>query len=295
MKADILDLTGRKVKSIDLPRQFNEEYRPDLIKRAFLAIRSHKRQPYGAKENAGNRYSSKLSKRRRKYRGSYGRGISRIPRKILTRRGTQFYWIGATIPGTVGGRRAHPPKPEKKFEQKINIKERRKAIRSAISATVLLDVVKKRGHNVGNVPIILESKFQDLEKSKDVLNVFNKIGLKDEMKRVSIRKVRAGRGKARGRRYKKKKGPLLIVSEKCPLINSSKNLPGVEVVKVKDLNVELLAPGSDPGRLCVWSNKAIEILEKNNLFFKNESKLKKVVDKLKKAVKTKKIKNERSI
>ena len=293
MKADILDMTGRKVKSIELPKQFSEEFRPDLIKRAFLVVRSNKRQPYGAKKDAGMRYSSKLSRRRKKYKGAYGKGISRVPRKILTRRGSQFHWVGATMPGTVGGRKAHPPKPEKIFSQKINIKERRKAIRSAISACVLNEIVKKRGHKVENVPVILESKFQNLDKTRDVLNILNKIGLKDEMKRVSVRKVRAGRGKLRGRKYKKKVGPLLVVSEKCLLMDSSKNIPGVEAVKVKDLNVELLAPGSDPGRLCIWSDKAIEILQKDNLFFENESKLKKVVEKLgKKEIKKKIVKKE---
>lgn len=284
MNSNIIDMTGRKVKSIDLPKQFSEEYRPDLIKRAFLAVMSHKRTPYGAKAGAGMRYSSKLSRRRKNYKGAYGKGISRVPRKIMTRRGSQFYWIGATAPGTVGGRKAHPPKPEKIFSQKINIKERRKAIRSAISATVLPEIVMSRGHRFENVPVILESKFQDLDKTKDVINVFNKIGLKDEMERVSVKKIRAGKGKSRGRRYKKKVGPLLVVSENCSLMNSSKNIPGVDVVKVKDLNVELLAPGSDPGRLCLWTDKAIEIMKKDNLFFENKGKFKETIKKLTKKV-----------
>ena len=271
MKAKVLDLEGKKVKDIDLPKQFNEEYRPDLIKRAFLAIMSHKRQPYGAFEEAGKRYSSKLSKRRGKYRGSYGKGISRVPRKILTRRGTQFYWVGATIPGTVGGRRAHPPKAEKDFGQKMNIKERRKAIRSAISATVVKEIVGKRGHKFGEeFPIVVESKFESLDKTKDVKKVLEKIGLKDEIVRVDERKIRAGRGKMRGRKYKMKKGPLIVVSGECKLMNSSDNIPGVDVADVRYLNVELLAPGSDAGRLCIWSDKSIELMEKEGLFLEKK-------------------------
>ena len=46
-------------------------------------------------------------------------------------------WVGAFAPGTVGGRRAHPPKSEKIWSKKINKKENAKAIRSAISATLL--------------------------------------------------------------------------------------------------------------------------------------------------------------
>jgi len=272
MKADVLSLDGKKVKEVDLPKQFDEGYRSDLIKRAFLALMSHKRQPYGAFKEAGKRYSSKLSKRRRKYRGSYGKGISRIPRKILTRRGTQFYWVGATVPGTVGGRRAHPPKAERKFEQKINIKERRKAIRSALSASVLKEVVEKRGHRFGNLPVVFEDKFEDVGKTKDVKKVLEGAGLKDELKRVNVSKVRAGIGKLRGRKYKRKKGPLIIVSKDCKLLKSSGNIPGVDVVDVKNLNIELLAPGSDAGRLCVWSDKALEVLGKEGLFLNRRTK-----------------------
>ena len=85
-----------------------------LIKRAVLTLQNNKRQRYGANPEAGKKVSAALSKRRRKYRGSYGHGISRVPRKILSRRGTSMNWQGAFAPGTVGGRRAHPPKAEKK-------------------------------------------------------------------------------------------------------------------------------------------------------------------------------------
>ena len=84
---------------VELPKQFDEEFRPDLIKRAVLVVQRNKRQVYGAKKDAGKRASAELSRRRRKYRGSYGAGISRVPRKILSRRGTRFYWVGAFAPG----------------------------------------------------------------------------------------------------------------------------------------------------------------------------------------------------
>ena len=129
MKLDILDISKNNVGEVELPMQFNEVIREDLVKRAFLVIRSNKRQAYGAKPEAGKRASANLSKRRRKYRGMYGFGISRTPRKILSRRGTRMYWVGAVAPNTVGGRRAHPPKAEKIMQKKINKKERKKAIR----------------------------------------------------------------------------------------------------------------------------------------------------------------------
>src|SRR3989338_2136843 len=146
MKLEILDSTKNKVGDINLPNQFNEEVRPDLIKRAVLSIQSHKRQPYAPTATAGKRSSAKLSRRRKNYRGSYGFGISRVPRKIMTRRGTRMNWVGAFAPGTVGGRKAHPPKTEKIWWKKINEKERLKAIRSAIAATASKQIITKRGH-----------------------------------------------------------------------------------------------------------------------------------------------------
>ncbi|MCD6241085.1 50S ribosomal protein L4, partial [Candidatus Bathyarchaeota archaeon] len=68
-------------------------------------------------------------------------------------------------------------------------------------------------------------------------------------------------GKMRGRRYKQAKGPLIIVSESNGIMKAAKNLPGVDVVTVDNLNVELLAPGTHPGRLTVWTQSAIEKLK----------------------------------
>lgn len=267
MKLIILDSSNNKVGEIKLPQQFEEEYRPDLIQRAVLAIQSHKRQAYAASENAGKRASAKLSRRRRDYRGSYGIGISRVPRKIMTRRGTRMNWVGAFAPGTVGGRRAHPPKSEKIWWKKINKREKAKAIRSAIAATIMKDVVSERGHLIPSTyPFILDDKFELISKTKEVIEMFKKIGMENELERVMEKKIRAGKGKSRGRKYKKKKGPLIVVSKLDKLSMAAANIPGIEVVDVKSLNAELLAPGAKAGRLVLWTAAAINLLEKENLF-----------------------------
>ena len=264
MKAKIID--GNK--EIELPKQFNEEIRPDLIKRAFLVIQSNNRQPYGSFEEAGQRHSAELSKRRRKYRGSYGKGISRVKRKIMTRRGTQLNWVAAVTPNVVGGRRAHPPKPEKNWSQKINVNERRKAIRSAISATANKDYVIKRGHKSEMIPIIVSDKIEKISKVRELKKLLLSIGLKDELERDSVKTIRAGKGTMRGRKYKRKKGILFVVSNDCGLMQGAKNLAGSDIVKVNELNVNLLAPGGHPGRLCIWSESAINKMAKENLFYK---------------------------
>ena len=267
MKLSILDSSKNKVGEIELPHQFHEDYRPDLIQRAFQAIQTHKRQPYSSSPTAGKRSSAKLSRRRRKYRGSYGIGISRVPRKIMTRSGTRMNWVGAFAPGTVGGRRAHPPKAEKIWEIKINRNERTKALRSAIAATIIKEVVAGRGHSIPkDYPFVIEDKFELMSKTKEVIDLFNKLGLGDELSRVQDKSIRAGKGKSRGRKYKKKKGPLFVVSKKDKIIKALSNIPGVDVVEVRSLNAELLAPGGNPGRLTLWTVSAIQILEKENLF-----------------------------
>ena len=271
MKLKIISKSNSEQGALDLPRQFEEPVREDIIKRAVEAIQANTRQKYGADPRAGKKCSAELSRRRRKYRGSYGFGISRVPRKILSRRGTRFNWVGAFAPGTVGGRRAHPPKAEKIWDKKININERRKAIRSAISATVSKECVESRGHKVpDNYPIIFTDDFENINKTKDVRIILEKIGFVDELKRSQKKTFRGGVARLRGRKYRKKKGPLLVVSKECELLKSAVNIPGIDIAIVDNLNCELLAPGTVPGRLTIFTKSAVERLGKENLFMKKK-------------------------
>ncbi len=267
MKIPIVDIQKKKSGERQLPEQFSEPFRPDLIRRAVHALQSASRQPYGAAPGAGQRSSSKLSKRRKKYRGCYGFGISRVNRKILSRRGTRFFWVGATSPQTVGGRRAHPPKAEKILVQKINKKENVKAIRSAIAATVNPALVQKRGHHTpADYPFALDASFENLSKTKDVERTLVSLGFTDELERSAKKKVRAGIGKMRGRRYRRRKGILIVIGDHCPLEKAAQNLPGIDIIAVNSLNAHVLAPGAMPGRATVWTTKALDALEKDNLY-----------------------------
>ena len=264
---NIYNIKAEKVGSVNAPVQFNEEYHPDVIKRAVLAIQSHKRQRYGSDPLAGKKTTVKISKRRREYRTSYGHGISRIPRKVMWRRGSQFGWEGAYAPGTKGGRKAHPPKSEKIWDLKINIKERRKAIRSALAATLDKTLVEARSHVLPKIfPLVLNNEMEMLDKTKDVENALEILGFKEELARVHEKRIRAGKGKMRGRKTMSRKGPLLVVSGTCPLLKAAKNIEGVDVVVVDKLNAEVLAPGAFAGRLTVYTHKALERLEKEKLF-----------------------------
>ena len=216
MKVQVKSAIGIKKSEIELPLQFKEEIRPDLIKRAVLVVQSNKKQPYGTDPEAGKKYSSKLSRRRRDYKGAYGIGISRVPRKIMSHTGTRFNWVGATAPNTRGGMQPHPPKSEKIFSRKINKKERRKAIRSAMSASVIKELVMQRGHLPREYPLIVDTEAEKLSKTKDVLTMFEKLGLCKELERASRKTPKTGKAKRRGRTHKSAVGPLIVVSEKCP-------------------------------------------------------------------------------
>lgn len=54
---------------------------------------------------------------------------------------------------------------------------------------------------------------------------------------------------------------MLVVGEDKGLGKAARNLTGVDVVEAKNLNVQLLAPGTDAGRLTVWSESALKILD----------------------------------
>ena len=271
MKLRVINKSNTETGKKDMPSQFYEPVREDLIKRAVLALQSNRRQPYGAMPKAGMRHSAELSRRRRKYRGSYGFGISRVQRKILSRRGTRFNWAGAVVPGTVGGRRAHPPKAEKKWSVKINVKENRKAIRSAMAATLAKELVDARGHKTPKeYPFIVKDDFESISKTQDLINSLEKMGFKDELIRTSETTERSGRGKIRGRRKIQKKGLLIVISDKnVPIVKAARNIPGVDTVCVRYLNAELLAPGTHYGRMTLFTEGAIDLLSKENLFTKN--------------------------
>ncbi|MCS7122156.1 MAG: 50S ribosomal protein L4 [Archaeoglobaceae archaeon] len=247
MKAKVLNLNGEVLEEIELPEVFNEEFRPDIIKKAVLAIQSHRRQTYGPNPLSGVNYSWE--------NWGPGYGYARVPRLKTGSR-------AVVIPQAVGGREAHPPKVQKKWIEKINKKEKRKALRSAIAATANAEIVKQRNHIFsGELPKIVVDEISNLSKTKDLVEVFKKIGVYGDVERASkTKRHRAGRGKLRGRRYVLKKSVLLVVRDDNGVIRAARNLPGVDAVLVRNLNTELLAPGCKPGRLTVWSKSAVEYL-----------------------------------
>ena len=265
-KITVLSLDNQKIGEIELPEQFSESVDAVLIKRAVEALQANARQPYGAHPEAGLRASASLSRRRGHYRGTPGRGISRVPRKVMRHSGTNFSFVGAVAPGTVSGRRAHAPVAEKIWDKKINKRENQKAIRSALAATMNKELVTAKHLVPDTYPFALDSSFENIQKTKEAVIALDKLGLERELARTSKRTIRAGRGKTRGRKYKTKKGLLIVVGEQCPFLKATKNLSGVDAVSINELNASLLAPGTVPGRATLFSKSALEKLSSARLF-----------------------------
>ena len=250
--AKIFDLQGKAVGKTTLPAVFETPLRPDVIKRAVLAIQSSRLQPQGRDPMAGKKTSAES-------RGT-GMGIARVPR--VKGGGGR----AAFAPSTVGGRQPHPPRSEKKIVKRIPKKEARLALLSAIAATASKETVASRGHvieDLPQLPLIVAGSIEELTKTKEVEEVLAHLGLLSDVCRVKdSRKIRAGKGKRRGRKMKQAVGPLIVVAENKGIFDAASNLSGVDVATVNDLNAEMLAPGTHPGRLTLWSNGAIEQLGK---------------------------------
>lgn len=261
MDTTIRKITGEKSGSIALPKVFEEPFRPDLIRKAFSAERANKRQPYGPSKKAGMRHAVST--------WGKGRGVSRVQRLTQGR-------AAAESPNNVGGRRCHPPVVEKDWSEKINKKEFRKAVRSALGATAQQDVVRKRGHRFEDdvdIPIVVEGEFErlheiidasgeDISYTRRVKQTLESLGVGDDLVRAKEgRHIRAGRGKLRGRKYRVPRSILVVLSEFNGMEKAIHNLAGVEVTTPEKLTVEKLAPGGDPGRLTIYTEQAIKKLE----------------------------------
>lgn len=260
MKAQVLSIEGKKIKDIELPKAFSEKIREDLIAKVLEAKKI--KQPYSPNPMAGNQHSAAgiLSHRRHVWKSDRGKGISRVPRKIFSRRGSQFNWEAATIPSAKGGRRAHPPKILHMLtRKKINKKEMNLALKSSLAATANEKMVSEkystlRNEKIKNLPIVIESGFLTL-KTKEILNAMKNI-LGEKIFSVAIRKkaVRSGRGKLRGRKYKKNMGLLLVLGK-----NEKVKSKIFEVANTENLSVVHLAKGG-LGRLVVYTEDAIKNL-----------------------------------
>tara|TARA_Y100000034_G_scaffold19272_2_gene21720 strand:- start:9140 stop:9934 length:795 start_codon:yes stop_codon:yes gene_type:complete len=259
MKANILDIKGKEKGEIGLPKCFGGKIREDILSKVLEAKRT--KQPYSPSPVAGKQHSAKgkVIHRRHVWRSGYGRGASRVPRKIMSSKGSQFNWEAAETPFAKGGMRAHPPKILSMINtKKINKKELKIALFSAISATAnekkLMKKYERLNERIKNLPLIVETKITSL-KTKELISSLKKIlGKKLFELALQKKKVRAGIGKMRGRKYKKNAGLLLVTGNKEKL-----NANAFDITNTDKLSVTDLAKGGS-GRLTLYTEQSIKEL-----------------------------------
>jgi large subunit ribosomal protein L4e len=259
--AKIYSTDGVETGSVQLPSVFNEPVRRDLIARAVLAEETHKLQPKAPYRWAGMETSASYRGRKEAYRSLKNKGISRLPREKLPK--GKFGRV-RKIPFAVGGRRAHPPKLAKTLIEKINEKEKKKAIRSAISATARKDIVESRGHlfsGLKSYPMVVDNSFESLAKTRDVLTVLEKLGFSSDLARAHKGKHASGVIANRRGGVKRPKSIVIIVGEDKGILKGGRNIAGVDVVTVDKITAKLLAPGAHAGRMALYSAGAIEKLK----------------------------------
>jgi len=258
MKAKIFDASGKEKGIIELPKYFESDIREDIV--AKVLETKKRQQPYSPSPVAGKQHSAKglIVHARHVWRSGYGRGQSRVPRKIFSRKGSQFNWQAAEVPNARGGMRAHPPKITQFLnELKINKKELKIAFASAIAATASEKYILKKYSSIEKLdkkaPFVVSSEItklktkQILDELKSILGNLYEVAIKEKS-------IRAGRGKMRGRKYKSTAGMILV-------LGNDENLKTklFEVKNAKELGVMDLAKGG-LGRLTVYTEKAIKNL-----------------------------------
>jgi large subunit ribosomal protein L4e len=250
IEVPVYSATGEVQGNVRLPDVYRVPVRRDLIHRVFMSEFTAAIQPKGRDPMAGKRTTAV----------SLGihHGLARVPRvKGSTR--------ARLAPFVRGGRLAHPPRVDKNIKEEVNKLERLMGTMSALAATAYVDLVRTRGHvfEASAVPIVVDSAvLQSVKRTREARELLKKLGVYSDIERAAEgTKIRAGKGKMRGRRYVEPKSVLFILEDHTsPFAMAVKGLPGVDIVEPQLVSVLELAPGGVPGRLTVVTTKSLELL-----------------------------------
>jgi large subunit ribosomal protein L4e len=104
-----------------------------------------------------------------------------------------------------------------------------------------------------------------LVKTSAAVSLLKAVGAGPDVVKVQkSRKLRAGKGKLRNRRYRQRRGPLVVYNPETDgkdLVRAFRNIPGVETSSVFALNLLQLAPGGHLGRFIIWTSSAFAALD----------------------------------
>jgi large subunit ribosomal protein L4e len=247
---------GKTKSQTVLPAVFLAPIRQDVVRFVYTNVAKNRRQPHSVSSKAGEQTSAES--------WGTGRAVARIPR--VSGGGTHRAGQGAFGNMCRGGRMFAPTKIWRRWHRKTNLNQRRIAVCSALAASALPSLVIARGHKVNTVPevplVVSNESIVNVDKTKFAIKVLKNLGAYDDVEHVKdSRHVRAGKGKMRNRRYVQRRGPLVIYDEKSSLVQAFRNIPGVELVSVNQLNLLQLAPGGHLGRFCIWTKAAFDRLD----------------------------------
>ncbi len=247
---------------VELPPVFSTPVRRDLIAKAYIHLESHRFQPKGTHPTAGMDVVAKSND------PPTGRGVSRIAKMRGGGGGRQGQAGG--VASVRGGRQAHPPKVAKVIYKKLNKKENRLALCSAIAATASRELVMERGHRIGGggegagaadgrFPIVVSDDIESVSRTRELVGVIDALGLAGDVDRLRARKARTGKPALRGRGKKTGRSVLFVTGSSADsLRRAAGTIPGAEARSVDELSVLDLAPGSTLARLVVYSRSAIQ-------------------------------------
>jgi len=246
---------GESSSQVTLPAVFKAPIRPDVVNFVHTNMAKNSRQPYAVSTVAGHQTSAES--------WGTGRAVARIPR--VRGGGTHRSGQGAFGNMCRSGRMFAPTKTWRRWHRPINQNQRRYAVCSALAASALPALVMARGHKVekvGEVPLVCTDAIETMTKTRNAVALLEKLGAyHDVQKCEDSKKIRAGKGKMRNRRFTMRRGPLVIYNEDHGIKQAFRNLPGVELISVDRLNLLKLAPGGHLGRFCVWSQSAFSKLD----------------------------------
>jgi len=248
-----------------LPSVFKAPIRPDVVNFVHDQMRKNSRQAFSVSEKAGMQSSAES--------WGTGRAVARIPR--VRGGGTHRSGQGAFGNMCRGGRMFAPTKTWRRWHRKVNVKQRRYALVSAIAASGVPGLVLAKGHKIEEtpeVPLVLSDKVEEIKRTKEAVKLLQKLkAWKDIEKVYATKRFRAGKGKMRNRRRIMKRGPLVIYNEDKGLTRAFRNIPGITLLNVSRLNLLKIAPGGHLGRFCIWTESAFKKLDQIYGTYKSKS------------------------
>ncbi len=206
---------------VTLPAVFKAPIRPDIVSFIHSEISKNRRQAYAVSEKAGHQTSAES--------WGTGRAVARIPR--VRGGGTHRSGQGAYGNMCRGGRMFAPTKAWRRWHRKVNIKQRRYALVSALAASALPSLVMAKGHRIEStpeLPLVLSDKVEDVKKTKEAVKILRNTAAWNDIEKVkATKRFRAVKGKMRNSRRIMKRGPLLIYNKDNGITKAFRNIPGL--------------------------------------------------------------------